>query len=63
MKLVERVFGCCGARGPRKCVRWDVIFTGAINDVKTVAREFKSPTQESLVLYLSFVTLVKHVGH
>ena len=63
MKLKEGIFSGHGARSPGQCVSWDIISTGAIDDIKTEAGEFKSPTQEFLVLYLPSVMLVKHVGH
>ena len=63
MKLEEGIFRGHGARSPGQCVSWDVISTGAIDDIKTEAGEFKSPVQELLVLYLPSVMLVKHVDN
>ena len=63
MKLVERVHCCSSTRCSGQCIRWDVIFPGAIDDVKTVATEFESPTQEFVVFDLPFVALAKNVGH
>ena len=43
-KLEERIFSDHGTHSPGQCVSWDVISTGAIDDVKTEAGEFKYPT-------------------
>lgn len=63
VKLKEGIFSGHCARSSGQCVSWDVISTGTIDDIKTEAEEFKSPTQELLVLYLPTVMLVEHVGH
>ena len=44
MKHEEGIFSGHGTRSPGQCVSWDVISTGAIDDVKTEAGEFKPPT-------------------
>ena len=61
VKLEEGIFNGHGAHSPGQCVSWDVISTRAIDDIKTEAGEFQSPTQEFLVLYLPSVMLVEHV--
>ena len=63
VKLKEGIFSGHGTRSPGQCVSWDVISAGAMDDIKTEAGEFKSPTQELLILYLSAVLFVKHVGY
>lgn len=63
VKLKEGIFSGHGTCSPGQCVIWDVISAGVIDDIKTEAGEFESPTQELLVLYLSAELLVKHVGH
>lgn len=44
VQLEEGIFCGHGTRSPGQCVSWDVVSTGAIDDVKTDAGEFKSPT-------------------
>ena len=63
VKLEGGIFSGHGAHSPGQCVSWDVISTRAIDDIKTKAGEFQSPTQEFLVLYLLSVMLVEHVRH
>ena len=63
VKLEEGICRSYSGRSPGQCISLDIISTAAIDDIKTEAGEFKSPMQEFLVLYLPFVSLVKHVGH
>ena len=61
VELVEWVCGCSCTHDSGQCVRWDVISSRAVDKVKTIAREFKSPTQEFFIRYLSSVMLVRHI--
>ena len=61
VKLEEGIFSGHGAHSAGQCLSWDVISTRAIDDIKTEAGEFQSPTQVFLVLYLPPVMLVEHV--
>ena len=63
VKLEEGIFSGHGARSPGKCVRWDVISTRAIDDIKTKPGELQSPMQEFLVLCLPSMMFVEHVSH
>ena len=56
------VCGCSCTHDSGQCVRWDVISSRTVDKVKTIAREFKSPTQEFFIRYLSTVMLVRHIG-
>ena len=61
MKLKEGIFSGHGTCSPGQCISWDVFSAGTIDNIKTEAGEFESPTRELLILYLSAVLLVKRV--